>query len=209
VLDNVKKEMEKDRKCAALWPPTFCIHLENHRRYLRGPWCSPRIAYAKANPGKINYASGGYGSAPNMAAELLKMMTGVDLVHVPYRGSSDPDMLAGRVQVEFAPIPRSIKYVRDGRLRALAVTSTTRSHAMPDIPAVAEFVPGYVAVLADPTVRAQFANLGAEPMPMTPDEFEKLIKVRKYQGRLITAPAAHSITLRCRNPSTRPNINAV
>ena len=159
------------------------------------------IAYAKANPGKINYASGGYGSAPNMAAELFKMMTGVDLVHVPYRGSSDPDMLAGRVQVEFAPIPRSIKYVRDGRLRALAVTSTTRSHAMPDIPAVAEFVPGYVAnvwhgvgapketpveiikklneeinaVLADPTIRAQFANLGAEPMPMTPDEFGKLI----------------------------------
>ena len=159
------------------------------------------ITYAKANSGKINYASGGYGSAPNMAAELFKMMTGVDLVHVPYRGSTLPDLLAGQVQVEFTPIPLSIRYVRDGRLRALAVTSTTRSDALPDIPAVAEFVPGYVAnvwhgigapkntptqivnklnteinaVLADPEIKAKFANLGAEPMPMTPDEFGKLM----------------------------------
>jgi tripartite-type tricarboxylate transporter receptor subunit TctC len=159
------------------------------------------IAYAKANPGKINYASGGTGSAPNMAAELFKMMTGVDLVHVPYRGSSDPDMLAGRVQVEFSPIPRSITYIRDARLRALAVTSATRSNALPEIPTMAEFVPGYVAdvwhgigapkntpmeiinrlnkeinaVLANPTIRARFANLGAEPMPMTSDEFGKFI----------------------------------
>jgi len=159
------------------------------------------IAYAKANPGKINYASGGYGSAPNMAAELFKMMTGIDLVHVPYRGSADPDLLAGRVQVEFAPIPRSIKYIRDGRLRALAVTSAARSDALPDIPTVAEFVPGYEAdvwhgigapkstpveiinklnkeinaVLAEPTIRERFANLGAAPMPMTPAELAKFI----------------------------------
>jgi tripartite-type tricarboxylate transporter receptor subunit TctC len=159
------------------------------------------IAYAKANPGKINYASGGTGSAPNMAAELFKMMTGIDLVHVPYRGSSDPDMLAGRVQVEFSPIPRSIAYIRDARLRALAVTSATRSNALPEIPTMSEFVPGYVAdvwhgigapkntpmeiinrlnkeinaVLANPTIRARFANLGAEPMPMTSDEFGKFI----------------------------------
>jgi tripartite-type tricarboxylate transporter receptor subunit TctC len=174
------------------------------------------IAYAKANPGKINYASGGYGSAPNMAAELFKMTTGVDLVHVPYRASMLPDLLGGQVQVAFTPIPLSIAYIRDGKLRALAVTSTTRSDALPGIPTVAEFVPGYVAnvwhgigaprntpakiidklnteintVLADPTIRARFADLGAEPMPMTPIDFGKLIaeeiakwaKVIKFAG---------------------------
>jgi tripartite-type tricarboxylate transporter receptor subunit TctC len=174
------------------------------------------IAYAKANPGKINYASGGYGSAPNMAAELFKMLTGVELVHVPYRASLIPDLLGGQVQVAFTPIPLSIGYIRDGQLRALAVTSATRSDALPDIPTVAEYVPGYVAnvwhgigapkntapdiinklnkeidaVLADPTTRAQFANLGAEPMPMTPAEFGKFIadeidkwaKVVKFAG---------------------------
>jgi tripartite-type tricarboxylate transporter receptor subunit TctC len=174
------------------------------------------IGYAKANPGKINYASGGYGSAPNMAAELFKMMTGVDLVHVPYRASMLPDLLGGQVQVAFTPIPLSIAYIRDGKLRALAVTSTTRSDALPGIPTVAEFVPGYVAnvwhgigaprntpaeiidklnkeintVLADPTIRARFADLGAEPMPMTPIDFGKLIaeeiekwaKVIKFAG---------------------------
>jgi tripartite-type tricarboxylate transporter receptor subunit TctC len=174
------------------------------------------IAYAKANPGNINYASGGYGSAPNMAAELFKMMTGVDLVHVPYRASMLPDLLGGQVQVAFTPIPLAITYIRDGKLRALAVTSTTRSDALPGIPTVAEFVPGYVAnvwhgigaprntpaeiinklnkeinaVLADPTIRARFADLGAEPMPMTPTDFGKLIseeiekwaKVIKFAG---------------------------
>jgi tripartite-type tricarboxylate transporter receptor subunit TctC len=174
------------------------------------------IAYAKAHPGKVNYASGGYGSAPNMAAELFKMMTGVDLVHVPYRGSTIPDLLAGQVEVEFTPIPLSIGYIRDGNLRALAVTSTTRSDALPDVPAMAEFVPGYVAnvwhgigasrrvpadiinklnteinaVLADATIKERFAQLGAEPMPMSPDEFGKFIaeeiekwaKVVKFAG---------------------------
>ncbi len=174
------------------------------------------IAYAKANPGKVNYASGGYGSAPNMAAELFKMMTGVDLVHVPYSSNPVPDLLSGQVQAFFSPMPATIGYVRDSKLRALAVTSTTRSAALPDIPAMAEFVPGYVAnvwhgigaprstaaeiisklnkeihaVLSDPTMRERYANLGAEPMPMTSDEFGKFIaediekwaKVIKFAG---------------------------
>jgi tripartite-type tricarboxylate transporter receptor subunit TctC len=174
------------------------------------------IAYAKANPGKINYASAGNGSANNMAAELFKMMTDVDLVHVPYRGDFVSDLLGGQVRVAFIPIPSSIPYIRDGKLRALAVTSMARSDALPDIPAVAEYVPGYVAnvwhgigapkntppdiisklnkevnaALADPKMKARFAGLGAEPMPMTPADFGKLIteeiekwaKVIKFAG---------------------------
>jgi len=159
------------------------------------------IGYAKASPGKINYASNGHGSAPNMAAELFKFMTGVDLVHVPYRSSFAPDLLGGQVQVAFTPIPLSIAFIRDGKLRALAVTGVTRADALPGIPTVAEFVPGYVAdvwhgvgapkntppaiidtldkeigaALADPAMKAKFANLGAEPMPMTPGEFGQFI----------------------------------
>jgi len=94
------------------------------------------IAYAKANSGKIDYASAGYGSAPNVNAELFKMMTGVDLVHVPYSGSFLPDLLSGQVQCAFPPIPLAIANVRAGKLRALAVTSATRSDALPDVPAV-------------------------------------------------------------------------
>jgi tripartite-type tricarboxylate transporter receptor subunit TctC len=159
------------------------------------------IAYAKAHPGKINYASNGHGSAPNMAAELFKFMTGVDLVHVPYRSSFAPDLMGGQVQVAFTPIPLSIAFIRDGKLRALAVTGTKRSDALPGIPTVAEFVPGYVAdvwhgvgapkntpadvidrlnkeigaALADPAMKAKFVNLGAEPMPMAPGEFGQFV----------------------------------
>jgi tripartite-type tricarboxylate transporter receptor subunit TctC len=159
------------------------------------------IAYAKANPGKINYASAGYGSAPNMAAELFKMMTGIDLVHVPYKTSFVPDLLSGQVQCAFTPIPLSIGFIRGGKLRAIGVTSKARSDALPDVPAVAQFVPGYEAniwhgiagpknlpaeivdklnreinaILADPAIKAKLANLGAEPMPMTPAEFAKFI----------------------------------
>jgi len=159
------------------------------------------IAYAKANPGKINYASNGHGSAPNMAAELFKFMTGVDLVHVPYRSSFAPDLIGGQVQVAFTPIPLSIAFIRDGKLRALAVTGAKRSDALPGIPTVAEFVTGYEAdvwhgvgapkntpadviavlnkeigaALADPGMIAKFANLGAEPMPMTPGEFGEFV----------------------------------
>ena len=105
------------------------------------------IAYAKANPGKINMASPGVGTSPHMAGELFKFMTGTDMAHVAYRGSAPAltDLLGGQVQVYFAPIAAVIGYVRDGRLRALAVTTATRSEALPDLPSVGDFVPGYEA----------------------------------------------------------------
>jgi tripartite-type tricarboxylate transporter receptor subunit TctC len=159
------------------------------------------IAYAKAHPGKLNYASGGYGSAPNMAAELFKMMAGVDLVHVPYSSNPVPDLIGGQVQVFFSPLPATIGYAKAGKLRALAVTSAARSPALPDTPTIAEFIPGYVAdvwhgigapkntpaaiintlnrainsALADPALTQRYANLGAEPMPMTPAAFGKFL----------------------------------
>jgi len=159
------------------------------------------IAYAKANPGKINYASAGYGSAPNVNAELFKMMTGVDLVHVPYSGSFVPDLLSGQVQVAFPPIPLAIANIRAGKLRALAVTSATPSDALPGIPPVGEFVPGFEAsiwhgigaprntpqaiinklnheinaVLADSKVKERFADLGGMALGGSPADFGKLI----------------------------------
>ena len=159
------------------------------------------IAYAKANPGKINMASAGNGSASHLAGELFKMMTGVDLVHVPYRGSFLPDLLAGQVQVVFGPIPVAIANIRTGKLRVLAVTSAARSEVLPDIPTVSEFVPGYeasgwygigapkktpteivdrlnkeiIAGLADPKLKARLSDIGAVPTPMTSDEFGKFI----------------------------------
>ena len=105
------------------------------------------IAYAKANPGKLNYASFGTGTAPNMAAELFKMMTDTNLVHVPYRSSFMPDLLSGQVQVAFTPIPLTIANIRAGKLRAIAVTSKTPSDALPGIPTVAQTVPGYEATI--------------------------------------------------------------
>ena len=159
------------------------------------------IAYAKLNPGKLNYASFGTGTAPNMAAELFKMMTGVDLVHVPYHNSFMPDLLSGQVQVAFLPIPLTIGYIRGGKVRALAVTSATPSDALPGIPTIAQFVPGYEAniwhgigapkgtpedivtklhtelnaILTDPAMTPKFANLGAEPAPMPREDFVKYI----------------------------------
>ena len=166
------------------------------------------IAYAKANPGKINFASGGVGTAPHLAGELFKQTAGVDLVHVPYTSSYMPDLLAGRVQITFAPIATSIANIKAGKLRALAVTGVIRSDVLPDVPTVAEFVKGYEAsvwhgvgapkdtspesigklnrqigaVIADPAVKARLNDLGAEPMPMTPGEFGKFIaeEVRKW-----------------------------
>jgi len=160
------------------------------------------IAYAKANPGKINIASPGNGTPPHVAGELFKMMAGVSLVHVPYRGAGPAltDLLGGQVQVTLGSIA-SIEYVRAGKLRALAVTTATRSEALPDLPTVGEFVPGYEAsgwygigapkntpteivdklnketnaALADPKMKARLLDLGGTPMPMTPADFGKLI----------------------------------
>jgi tripartite-type tricarboxylate transporter receptor subunit TctC len=159
------------------------------------------IAYAKSNPGKLNMASGGVGSTPHVAGELFKMAAGVDLVHVPYRISNMPDLLAGQVQMIFAPVPTVIGYIRAGRLRALAVTSTTRLQVLPNTPTLAKFVPGYEAstwfglaapkktpleivdklnhevnaCLSDPKLLAQFADLGSIPISMSPADFGKLI----------------------------------
>ena len=159
------------------------------------------IVYAKANPGKINYASAGYGTGPNVNAELFKMMTGVNLVHVPYSGSFVPDLLSGQVQCAFPPIPLAIANIRADKLRALAVTSATRSEALPDVPAVAEFVPGFEAsiwhgigaprktptaiinalnhqinaALADPRMKERFADLGGVALGGSPADFGTLI----------------------------------
>jgi tripartite-type tricarboxylate transporter receptor subunit TctC len=159
------------------------------------------IAYAKANQGKINMASAGNGTATHAFGELFKMMAGVDMVHVPYRGSFMSDLLGGQVQVVFGPISQTIEYIRTGKLRALAVTTASRSAILPDLPTVSEFVSGYEASvlygvgapkntptdiieklnreinagLADPKIRERFATIGAVPMSMTPAEFGKLI----------------------------------
>ena len=159
------------------------------------------IAYAKANPGKINMASQGIGTTPHVCGELLKMMTGIDFVHVSYRGSLVPDLLSGQVQLYFGPLPALIAYIRTGELRALAVTTAMRSEAMPDIPTMGEFVPGYEASgwfgigapkntpveiidklnseistdVADPDLKARLVGLGIAPKAMTPTEFGKFI----------------------------------
>jgi tripartite-type tricarboxylate transporter receptor subunit TctC len=174
------------------------------------------IAYAKANPGKINVASGGIGSASHVSGELSRMMTGVNLVHVPYRGQAPAlaDLLAAQVQVMFPAISSTIEYVRSGKLRALAVTTATRSDELPHIPTVAEFVPGYEAsgwngfgspkstptevidklnreintALADPKIKAQLADLGTTPFAGSPTDFGKLIadETEKW-GKVIRA----------------------
>ncbi len=161
------------------------------------------IDYAKANPGKVNMASSGVGTSVHLSGALFMMMTGVNMVHVPYRGASPAlnDMLAGQVQVMFDNLPSSIGHIQAGRLRALAVTTTTRSPALPDVPTVAETVPGYEAsawfgmavpkgtprpiidklnrtvneALADPGVKAKLAQLGGTLIPGTPEDFGKVI----------------------------------
>ena len=161
------------------------------------------IAYAKAHPGELSFASSGNGTSVHMSGELFKAMTGVNMVHVPYRGSAAvyPDLLSGKVHVLFDNVPGAIGFVRDGRLRALGVTTAERSKALPDVPTVAETVPGYEAsvwygiaapkgtppeaieilnkavnaALADPKMQARVADLGGVPMPMSPAEFGKLL----------------------------------
>jgi tripartite-type tricarboxylate transporter receptor subunit TctC len=176
------------------------------------------IAYTKANSGKVNMASSGSGSASHMTGELFKMMTGVDMQHVPYRGGGPAllDLIAGQVQVYFAGLPETIEYIRGGKVRPLAITSTTRADALPDLPAVAEFVPGYEsnlwfgvgapsgtapdivdklnreinAGLADPKLKARYAELGSAVFPTTPGDFGKLFveetekwaKIVKFSG---------------------------
>jgi tripartite-type tricarboxylate transporter receptor subunit TctC len=159
------------------------------------------IAHAKANPGRINMASGGNGTSSHVFGELLKMTAGIDLVHVPYRGSFMPDLISGQVQMTINPIPQAMEHLASGRLRALAVTTAQRVAALPDVPTLGESVPGYEAIgwyglaaprgtpaeivgklneavnatLAEPKVKARLASLGVGPMPMTPAEFGRFI----------------------------------
>jgi tripartite-type tricarboxylate transporter receptor subunit TctC len=161
------------------------------------------IAYAKANPGKLNLATPGIGTPPHVAGELFKMTAGVDMVHVPYRGTGPmlTDLIGGQVQVAFDPLPASIAHIRAGKLRALAVTTARRSELLPDIPTVGEFVPGYEASgwfgvgapkatpaetvdklnkeinagLADPKLKARLADVGGDVLALSPADFGKFI----------------------------------
>jgi tripartite-type tricarboxylate transporter receptor subunit TctC len=159
------------------------------------------IAYAKANPGKLNMASAGNGSLSHLCGALFMNMAGIEMVHVPYRTSFVPDVLAGQVQVVFSPLSQSIGYIRGDKLRPLAVTTASRDRSLPDVPALAEFVPGYEASgwygigapkstpteiverlaadigtdLADPKMKTLLNDVGAEPMPMTSADFGKFL----------------------------------
>ena len=172
------------------------------------------IAYAKANPGKLNMASSGSGGGPHVFGELFKAMAGVDMVHVPYRGNPFPDLLSGQVQVFFISIPPALEFIRTDKLRALAVTTAMRQEVLPDIPTVGEFVPGYEASawqgigapkntpteiidrlnreindgLADPKMKAQLLNLGGSVLALSSSAFGKLVaeEVEKW-GKVIQA----------------------
>jgi tripartite-type tricarboxylate transporter receptor subunit TctC len=161
------------------------------------------IAYAKANPGVINYATAGIGSSQHMTAEMFKMMAGITMVHVPHRGTAPAleSLLGGQVQIMFASMPSSLGYIRGGQLRALAVSTATRSHVLPDLPTIGEFLPGFEASvfygigapkdtppeivetlnkeinagLADPGLKARLTDLGGAELPGSPADFGKLI----------------------------------
>jgi tripartite-type tricarboxylate transporter receptor subunit TctC len=161
------------------------------------------IAYAKANPGKINFASGGNGTSQHVSGELFKMMAGIDIQHVPYRGGAPAltDLIGGQVQMSFSAIPTSIEYIKAGKVRALAVSTATRSEALPDLPTLGDFLPGFEAsnwygvgapnntpveivdklnkeinaALADPKMKARLADLGGTVLPGSPAVFGKLI----------------------------------
>jgi tripartite-type tricarboxylate transporter receptor subunit TctC len=166
------------------------------------------IEYAKSNPGKINIASAGPGTGPHVACELFKMMTGVDMVQVPYKASYMTDLLGGQIPIAFSPIAQIIQDDRAGKLTAIGVTTPTRSDAAPEIPAIAEFVPGYAASgwygicaptgtpdeiveklnaattasVTDPKLKSRLLNLGVEPMPMSVANFKKFVadEIAKY-----------------------------
>jgi tripartite-type tricarboxylate transporter receptor subunit TctC len=159
------------------------------------------IAYAKANPGKVNYASPGVGTLPHVAGELFRSLTGVDIVHVPYRNAYLPDLLGGQVQAAFSPISTSLDFIAQGKLRPLGVTSAERADVLRDVPAIAEAVPGYAAyiwdaigapketppaivatlnreinaVLADPAIRTRLLALGADPLVMSAADAAKFV----------------------------------
>jgi tripartite-type tricarboxylate transporter receptor subunit TctC len=161
------------------------------------------ISYVKSNPGKISYGSGGIGTSIHVASELFKMMAGVDMIHVPYRGGAPAmtDLMSGQVQVVFNPVPESMEFIRAGKLRPLAVTTATRSEVLPDVPTVGDFVPGYEASalqgigapkktpaeivdklnkeinegLVDPRLKARFAEMGAAVFPGSPSDFSKFM----------------------------------
>jgi len=171
-------------------------------------------AYLKANPGKVNMGSAGIGGSPHVCGELFQLMTGTKMVHVPYRGNHMPDLLAGQIQVFFNPIAQALPLIREGKLRALGVTTAQRTAALPDVPAIGEFVTGYDAfgwyglgapaktppeiiktlsdatneALANPMVKERLSQLGVEPMPLTADGFAKHIaeEVDKW-GKVINA----------------------
>jgi tripartite-type tricarboxylate transporter receptor subunit TctC len=174
------------------------------------------IAYAKSNPGKVTMASGGTGSASHVGGELFKLMTGIDMLHVPYRGGSPAltDLIGGQVQVMFSPLPESIGAIKAGNVRALAVATAARSEALPEVPTVADSVPGFEAstwqgigaprntpdeiverlnreinaVLADPKIRERLAELGSVPTPMSPADFKNLIAAETAKwGKVIRA----------------------
>jgi len=179
------------------------------------------VAYAKANPGKVNYASAGIGTPQHVAAELLKILTGINMVHVPYRGSAPAlvDMLAGQVQVMIDPLPASIEFVRTGRLRPLAVTSEKRWPALPDVPTATEFIPGYLAEswygagvprntpteivdklnreinagLADARIAARIVDLGAYVVSGSPADFRQMVadEIEKW-GKVVKASGARA-----------------
>jgi tripartite-type tricarboxylate transporter receptor subunit TctC len=179
------------------------------------------IAYAKANPNKVNLASSGNGTSVHLSGELFMAMTGVKLTHVPYRGSAPAltDMIAGQVQVLFDNLPSSIEHIRAGKLRALAVTTEKRSDALPDVPTVADTVPGYEAsawfgmgapkgtppeviavlnkaineALADPNIIARLAEMGGMPMGGTPADFGKIIADETEKWRKVVEFAGASV----------------
>ena len=199
LYDNLKFNFIRDTApvaSIALTPLAMVVHPSFPAKTV-----SDFITYAKANPGKINMATAGIGSSLHLAGELFMTMTGVQLVPVHYRTIYVPDMLAGQVQMVFSPIPTTIEQVRADKLRALAVTSATRSQALPNVPTIGEFVPGYEAnvwngvvgpkntpaeiieklhkeidaALADPKIMARFADVGSVPTSMTSADFGKFI----------------------------------